>query len=82
MFLILAPKFNRDTKRKQICQPAPSSIKQPKRLDQIPSPHFFSVPKIDVREGLYEDKFVLPGLILHYLATEKELRKLRSCVHG
>ena len=77
MLLILAPKFNRGTKRKQICQPAPSSIKQPKHVDKtwvkdvilIPSPHFFSVPKFNVREGLYEDKFVLSGFILHSLAT-------------
>ena len=40
----------------------------------IPSPHFSSVPKFNVREGLYEDKFVLSGFILHSLATEKELR--------
>ena len=40
----------------------------------IPSPHFSSVPKFNVREGLYEDKFVLFGFILHSLATEKELR--------
>ena len=39
----------------------------------IPSPHFSSVPKFNVREGLYEDKFVLSGFILHSLATE-ELR--------
>ena len=82
MLLILAPKFNRGTKRKQTCQPAPSSIKQSKRADKtwvkdvilIPSPHFSSVPKFNVREGLYEDKFVLSGFILHSLATEKELK--------
>ena len=82
MLLILVPKFNRGTKRKQTCQPAPSSIKQSKRVDKtwvkdvilIPSPHFSSVPKFNVREGLYEDKFVLSGFILHSLATEKEFR--------
>ena len=82
MFLILAPKFHRGTKRKQTCQPAPSSIKQPKRVDKtwvkdvvlIPSPRFSSVPKFNVHEELYEDKFVLSGFILHSLATEKELR--------
>ena len=40
----------------------------------IPSLQFSSVPKFNVREGLYEDKFVLSGFILHSLATEKELR--------
>ena len=40
----------------------------------IPSLHFSSVPKFNVHEGLYEDKFVLFGFILHSLATEKELR--------
>ena len=40
----------------------------------IPSPRFSSVPKFNVSEGLYEDKFVLPGFILHSLVTEKELR--------
>ena len=82
MFLILALKFNRGTKRKQTSQPAPSSTKQPKPVDKtwvkdvilIPSPHFSSVPKFHVREGLCEDKSVLSGFILHYLATEKELR--------
>ena len=82
MFLIFAPKFNRGTKRKQTCQPAPSSMNQPNRVDKtwvkdvilIPSPHFSSVPNFNVREGLYEDKFVLSGFILHSLATEKELR--------
>ena len=34
MLLILAPKFNRATKTKQTCQPAPSSIKQPKCVDK------------------------------------------------
>ena len=82
MFLILSPKFNRGTKRKQTCQPAPSSIKQPKRVDKTwvkdviltPSPHFSSVPKFNVREGLYGDKFVTSGFTLHSLTTEKELR--------
>ena len=40
----------------------------------IPSPHFSSVLKFNVHEGLYEDKFVLSGFILHSLATEKELK--------
>ena len=31
-----------------------------------------------MREGLYEDKFVLSGFILHSLATEKELRNTRK----
>ena len=64
-------------------QPAPSSIKQPKRADKTwvkdmvltQSPRFSSVPKFHVRERLYENKFVLSGFILHSLATEKELRK-------
>ena len=82
MFQILAPKFNHATKRKQTCQPAPSSIKQAKRVDKtwvkdvvfIPSPRFSSIPTFHVRDGLYEYKFVLSGFILHSLATEKELR--------
>ena len=57
-------------------------MNQPNRVDKtwvkdvilIPSPHFSSVPNFNVREGLYEDKFVLSGFILHSLATEKELR--------
>ena len=64
------------------CQPAPLSIKQSKPVNKtrvkdvilIQSPHFSSVPKFNVREGLYEDKFVLSGFILHSLATEKEFR--------
>ena len=32
------------------------------------------MPKFHAREGLYEDKFVLSGFILHSLATEKESR--------
>ena len=84
MFLILAPKFNCGTKRKQTCQPAPSSIikqPKPKRVEKTwvkdagkRSPCFSSVPKFHVREELYEDKFVLSGFILHSLATEKDLR--------
>ena len=45
-----------------------------KDVTLIPSPHFSSVSKFNVREELYEDKFVLSGFILHSLATEKELR--------
>ena len=66
------------------CQPAPLSIKQSKPINKtrvkdvilIQSPHFSSVPKFNVREGLYEDKSVLSGFILHSLATEKELRNI------
>ena len=40
----------------------------------IPSPHSSSVPKFNVCEGLYEEKFLLSDLILHSLATKKQLR--------
>ena len=39
------------------------------------SPRFSSVPRFHERERLYESKFVLSGFILHFLATEKELRE-------
>ena len=66
------------------CQPAPLSIKQSKPVNKtrvkdvilIQSPHFSSVPNFNVREGLYEDKSVLSGFILHSLATEKDLRNI------
>ena len=40
----------------------------------IPSQRYSSVPKFHLRKGLYENKFVLFGFILHSLATEKEMR--------
>ena len=40
----------------------------------IPSQRYCSVPKFHLRKGLYENKFVLSGFILHSLATEREMR--------
>ena len=46
----------------------------------IPSLHSSSVPKFNVCEGLYEEKFLLSEFILHSLATKKQLRNTLEAV--